>query len=186
MYLLTVRRCLYGHFETGSQKMDTVLDKGEKMEILNLKHLSKRYGTPENPIFALKNISLSINEGEFLAVTGASGSGKSSLLHIIGGIDTPTEGEVFIRGRSLFDMKEKERTEFRRNNIGLIYQFFNLLPILNVRENILLPVLLGGKNNGEMEVDVLLDELGLKTGLLICRGNYQEDNSKERQSDGRL
>lgn len=142
--------------------MDTVLDKGEKMEILNLKHLSKRYGTPENPIFALKNISLSINEGEFLAVTGASGSGKSSLLHIIGGIDTPTEGEVFIRGRSLFDMKEKERTEFRRNNIGLIYQFFNLLPILNVRENILLPVLLGGKNNGEMEVDVLLDELGLK------------------------
>ena len=131
------------------------------MEIVRVENLSKNYGTNENPVFALKNISLTINEGELVAITGTSGSGKSTLLHILGGIDYPSEGEVYIKGKKIFEMKEKERTEFRRTNIGLIYQFFNLLPILNVKENILLPVLLGGKTDAELP-DTLLNDLGLK------------------------
>lgn len=129
------------------------------MKIVEAKNLTKIYGSQENPVVALDHVSLEIEEGELVAITGTSGSGKSTLLHLLGGIDQPTEGEVYIRGTNFYELKEKERTEFRRHNIGLIYQFFNLIPILNVEENILLPARLSDKNSKMPEG--LLEEIGL-------------------------
>lgn len=129
------------------------------MEVVKVKNLSKVYGTDENPVYALNGVDLSIEQGEFLAIKGTSGSGKSTLLHILGGIDTPTEGEVWINGKNIAKMKEEERTLFRRENIGFIYQFFNLIPILNVEENILLPARLIDKKSKLPEN--FLEELGL-------------------------
>lgn len=131
------------------------------MEVVKVKNLSKVYGTDENPVYALNGVDLSIEQGEFLAIKGTSGSGKSTLLHILGGIDTPTEGEVWINGKNIAKMKEEERTLFRRENIGFIYQFFNLIPILNVEENILLPARLIDKKSKLPEN--FLEELGLES-----------------------
>lgn len=130
------------------------------MEVVNVRNLSKVYGSQDNQVYALKNVSLTIEEGELLAIKGTSGSGKSTLLHILGGIDMPTKGEVLINGEDMFQMKEDVRTKFRRENIGLIYQFFNLIPVLNVEENILLPARLIDKRSTMPEG--LLKDLGLE------------------------
>ena len=112
------------------------------MEILKIENLCKTYGKGENKVNAVDNVSLSIEKGEFVAIVGASGSGKSTLLHLIGGVDKPTSGKVFIDGVDIYKMSDDELSIFRRRQIGLIYQFYNLIPILNVCENITLPCLL--------------------------------------------
>ena len=130
------------------------------MEVVKVRNISKVYGTKENPIYALNQVNFSVEEGEFVAIKGTSGSGKSTLLHILGGIDVPTEVEMWINGKNLIEMKEEERTRFRRENIGLIYQFFNLIPVLNVEENILLPARL--IDRGAVLPKDMLKELGLE------------------------
>ena len=132
------------------------------MEILKIENLSKTYGKNEAKVDALKNIDLSINKGEFVAIVGPSGSGKSTLLHLIGGVDKPSEGKVYINDVDIYNLKEKDLSIFRRRNVGLIYQFYNLIPVLSVKENILLPAELDNRKIDEEYLDDLLKTLGLK------------------------
>lgn len=112
------------------------------IEILRVNNLSKKYTNGENIFYALKNINFSVKKGEFVAITGKSGSGKSTLLHILSGLDSKDEGEVIIDNQNIFELNDNDLTIFRRKNIGIIYQFYNLLPMLDVKENILMPTLL--------------------------------------------
>ena len=137
------------------------------MEILRVENLCKTYGKGENFVRAVDNISFSVNKGEFVAIVGASGSGKSTLLHLIGGVDRPTSGKVFIDGKDIYTLNDDNLAIFRRRQVGLIYQFYNLIPILNVEENITLPCNLDGK---EVDRDKL-EEL-LKTLKLSDRRNH--------------
>ncbi|MDR1800982.1 MAG: ABC transporter ATP-binding protein [Lachnospiraceae bacterium] len=130
------------------------------MEILKTQNVSKTFGTEENPVKALCDVSLSINKSEMLAIIGPSGCGKSTLLHVLGGIEAPTTGIVSILGEDLYQMNDSKMTTFRRNNIGMIYQFFNLLPVLSVEENIVLPLLLA-KKKPAFPLDELLKDMGL-------------------------
>ncbi|MCI8320761.1 MAG: ABC transporter ATP-binding protein [Lachnospiraceae bacterium] len=132
------------------------------MEVLRTEELTKEYGRGDNKVTALDHVSFSVEEGEFVTILGPSGSGKSTLLHLLGGVDVPTKGKVYIAGKSLYDMKENKRTVFRRREIGQIYQFFNLIPVLNVEENISLPVLLDHKKVDREFLASLLKILGLK------------------------
>ena len=132
------------------------------MEILRIENLSKTYGKNEAKVDALKNINLSINKGEFVAIVGPSGSGKSTLLHLIGGVDKPSEGRVYINDVDIYNLKEKDLSIFRRRNVGLIYQFYNLIPVLSVKENILLPAELDNRKIDKEYLDDLLKTLGLK------------------------
>lgn len=132
------------------------------MEILRVENLTKSYGKGETKVEALKNINLSINKGEFVAIVGPSGSGKSTLLHLIGGVDRPTSGKVFINDVDIYDLKEKDLSIFRRRNVGLIYQFYNLIPVLSAKENILLPAELDNRKIDKKYLDDLLKTLGLK------------------------
>ncbi len=132
------------------------------MEILRVEGLSKRYGKQGNTVNALNNVSFSINKGEFVAIIGPSGSGKSTLLHILGGVDRPTSGKVYIDGTDVFAQKDEELAVFRRRRVGLIYQFYNLIPVLDVAENITLPLLMDGKKVDKKYLNELLDNLGLK------------------------
>lgn len=136
------------------------------MEILKVYNLTKKYGKDENEVIAVNNISFSVNRGEFVAIVGSSGSGKSTLLHLIGGVDRPTSGKVYIDGKDIYSFNNDELARFRRKNIGLIYQFYNLLPILNVEENITLPCDLDGKNIDKKKLDELLKTLGLENRKL--------------------
>ncbi|MBU3177495.1 ABC transporter ATP-binding protein [Clostridium estertheticum] len=131
------------------------------MEILKVKNLNKTYGTGENKVEALKNINLVINKGEFVAIVGASGSGKSTLLHLLGGLDRPTSGNVVIDGESIYDYKEEKLAVFRRRKIGFVFQFYNLLPILDVEENIALPALLDNDKVDKVYLEELIKVLGL-------------------------
>ena len=131
------------------------------MEILKVEHLSKTYGTGEAKVEALKDACFSLQKGEFAAVVGESGSGKSTLLNCVGGLDTPTAGKVLLDGQDLFAMKENRRTVFRRQNIGFIFQSFQLIPELNVEQNILFPLLLDGRRPDGDELEELLATLGL-------------------------
>lgn len=131
------------------------------MNLLEVKNLSKTYGTGETAVHALKNASFSVSKGEFVAVVGESGSGKSTLLNLIGGLDTPTAGKVFLDGRDLFSMKERNLTVFRRRNIGFVFQSFNLIPELTVEQNILFPVLLDYQKPDQKYLEQLLDLLHL-------------------------
>lgn len=131
------------------------------MEILNVKHLSKTYGSGETKVEALRDVSFTMDKGEFTAVIGESGSGKSTLLHCIGALDEPTSGEVLIDGQNLFTMKEEARTIFRRRNIGFVFQAYQLVPELNVEQNIIFPLLLDRRQPKQAEVDDILDILGL-------------------------
>lgn len=131
------------------------------MEILKVEHLTKSYGEGENQIKALDDVSFSVQKGEFVAVVGASGSGKSTLIHLIGGVDKPTSGNVFVGGVDVYAQTEDELAIFRRRQIGLIYQFYNLIPVLNVEENISLPVLMDGRKVNQDRLEELLKMLNL-------------------------
>ena len=131
------------------------------MEILRVENLTKVYGSGNNKVVALDNVSFSVEKGEFVSIVGASGSGKSTLLHLLGGVDRPTSGKVFINDTDIFKMNDDELAIFRRRQVGLIYQFYNLIPILNVRENITLPLELDNKRVSDEEVDNLIKMLGL-------------------------
>lgn len=131
------------------------------MEILRVENLTKVYGSGNNKVVALDNVSFSVEKGEFVSIVGASGSGKSTLLHLLGGVDRPTSGKVLINDTDIFKMNDDELAIFRRSQVGLIYQFYNLIPILNVRENITLPLELDNKRVNDEEVDNLIKMLGL-------------------------
>lgn len=135
------------------------------MEILKCKNLSKIYGFGDNQVYALKNINLSIKKGEFVAIKGRSGSGKSTLLHLFAGIDTPSNGEVIINNKNIYKMKDKELTIFRRKNIGVIYQFYNLIPTLTIKENILLPRILDKRDIDNKIFNKLVKKLGVNYKL---------------------
>ena len=132
------------------------------MEILRVEHLSKIYGTGENAVKALDNVSFSVHKGDFVAITGPSGSGKSTLLHILGGVDEPTAGKVYVDGKDVYSQNSEQLAVFRRRQVGLIYQFYNLIPVLDVRENITLPLLLDGRKVNAEYYNELLNTLDLK------------------------
>lgn len=132
------------------------------MEILKVENLCKQYGKGESKVTALDNVSFTVNKGEFVAIVGASGSGKSTLLHLIGGVDRPTSGKVFIDGKDIYKFNDDELAIFRRRQVGLIYQFYNLIPILNVEENITLPLKLDNRNIDKQRLDELIKVLGLE------------------------
>ena len=133
------------------------------MEILKVENLTKIYGKDNNKVVALDHVSFSVEKGEFVAIVGASGSGKSTLLHLMGGVDTPTSGKVFIDGKDIYSLSSDNLAIFRRREVGLIYQFYNLIPILNVEENILLPLELDNRKVDKFELNELLKVLGLQS-----------------------
>lgn len=132
------------------------------MKMLKVENLCKTYGTKETKVEALKNVSFSVSKGEFIAIVGPSGSGKSTLLHILGGVERPTSGHVYVEGEDIVFQNENNLALYRRRQVGLIYQFYNLIPILNVKENISLPVLLDGKKPDEKYLQELIEVLGLQ------------------------
>jgi len=132
------------------------------MEILRVENLTKTYGKGNTLVKALDKVSFSVNKGEFVAIVGASGSGKSTLLHLLGGVDRPTSGSITVDGENVYKLNETNLAIFRRRKVGLIYQFYNLIPILNVTENITLPILLDNKKVDEKYLDELIDILDLK------------------------
>ncbi len=135
------------------------------MAILSTDNLRKKYGKGESEVHALDGVSICVEKGEFVAVVGTSGSGKSTLLHMLGGLDRPTEGKVYVDGKDIFSLKEEELTIFRRRKIGFVFQNYNLVPVLNVYENIVLPVQLDGKEPDRAYIDNLIETLGLKEKL---------------------
>lgn len=131
------------------------------MEILKVENLTKKYGEGENEVIAIDNVSFSVESGDFIAIVGASGSGKSTLLHLIGGVDRPTSGKVYIDGKDIYKMNDDKLAIFRRRQVGLIYQFYNLIPILNIEENITLPLSLDKRSVNKEKLDSLLSLLNL-------------------------
>lgn len=132
------------------------------MEILKVEELTKIYGKGETQVTALDHVSFSVQKGEFVAIVGSSGSGKSTLLHLLGGVDRPTSGKIFVDSEDVYKLNETNLAIFRRRQVGLIYQFYNLIPILNVKENITLPILLDNKKVDEVYLKELIDTLGLQ------------------------
>lgn len=141
------------------------------MTILQTKDLKKIYGGGETAVHALDGLNLSVEKGEFLAIVGTSGSGKSTLLHMLGGLDRPTSGTVTVDGRDIFTLKDEELTIFRRRKIGFVFQNYNLVPVLNVYENIVLPIQLDGNQPDEAYVNQIIETLGLQTKLQNLPGN---------------
>ena len=154
------------------------------MEILRVENLSKIYGKGETAVKALDNISFSVNQGEFVAIIGPSGSGKSTLLHTLGGVDTPTSGKVFIENTDVYALDETKLAIFRRRQIGLIYQFYNLIPVLSVEENITLPLLLDGRKADKGQLNEIISTLGL-TDRLNHLPNQLSGGQQQRVSIGR-
>lgn len=140
------------------------------MEILRTEGLKKVYGSGENAVHALDGVSLSVEKGEFAAIVGTSGSGKSTLLHMLGGLDRPTEGSVFVDGKDIFSLKDEELTIFRRRKIGFVFQAYNLVPVLNVYENIVLPIELDGAEADKDFVQEIIETLGLSERLSALPG----------------
>lgn len=136
-----------------------------EMDILKVEHVSKIYGTGETSVKALDDVSFSVEQGQFVAIIGPSGSGKSTLLHILGGVDTPTSGKVYVDGNDMYTLNESALAIFRRRQIGLIYQFYNLIPVLNVEENITLPILLDHRKVDQNNLSDLVKTLGLSSRL---------------------
>lgn len=154
------------------------------MEILRIEHLSKVYGQGENQVRAVDDVSFSVEKGEFLAIIGPSGSGKSTLLHILGGVDRPTSGKVYVDGQDVYAQDEDHLAIFRRRQVGLIYQFYNLIPVLNVVENMTLPVLMDGRAVNRQQLDELLDVLDLR-GREKHLPNQLSGGQQQRVSIGR-
>ena len=154
------------------------------MEIMRIEHLTKTYGTGENIVHAVNDISFSVEKGEFLAIIGPSGSGKSTLLHILGGVDRPTSGSVWVNGQDVYAQDEEQLAIFRRRQVGLIYQFYNLIPVLNVVENITLPVLLDGRKVNRDRLEDLMTTLNL-TDRANHLPNQLSGGQQQRVSIGR-
>ncbi len=154
------------------------------MEILRVENLTKVYGTGENEVRALDSVSFSVRKGEFVAIIGPSGSGKSTLLHILGGVDKPTGGKVFMNGQDVYAQNDDQLAIFRRRQVGLIYQFYNLIPVLNVTENITLPVLMDGRKVNEERLEELMNTLKLK-GREHHLPNQLSGGQQQRVSIGR-
>lgn len=154
------------------------------MEILKVENLRKTYGTGENQVHALDGVSFTVNKGEFIAIIGPSGSGKSTLLHILGGVDKPTSGKVYMNGNDVYAQNDEQLAIFRRREVGLIYQFYNLIPVLNVVENITLPVLMDGQKVNEERLQELLTTLKL-TGRENHLPNQLSGGQQQRVSIGR-
>ena len=131
------------------------------MEILRVENLTKVYGKDSTKVIALDHVFFSVNKGEFVAIVGASGSGKSTLLHLLGGVDRPTSGKVFVDGKDIYELNDDKLAIFRRRQVGLIYQFYNLIPILNVEENITLPLALDNRDVNKDKLDEMINLLGL-------------------------
>ena len=132
------------------------------MEILKVENLTKTYGSGENLVNAVDDVSFSVEKGEFVAIVGASGSGKSTLLHLIGGVDRPTSGKIFVDGNDISKMNDDKLAVFRRRQVGIVYQFYNLIPILTVEENITLPCDLDGRGVDRARLEMILDSFGLR------------------------
>lgn len=154
------------------------------MEILRVENLCKTYGKGENKVKALDNVSFSVNKGEFVAIIGPSGSGKSTLLHILGGVDKPSSGKVYMDGKDVYAQDDEQLAIFRRRQVGLIYQFYNLIPVLNVTENITLPVLMDGREVNKERLNELLVTLKL-TGRENHLPNQLSGGQQQRVSIGR-
>lgn len=154
------------------------------MKILEVSHLTKIYGKGETQVQALNDVSFSVNRGEFVAITGPSGSGKSTLLHILGGVDVPTEGKVIIDGTDIYELNETKLAIFRRRQIGLIYQFYNLIPVLDVEENMMLPLLLDGQKADPDYVRELIRTLGMEMRMKHLP-NQLSGGQQQRVSIGR-
>ena len=154
------------------------------MEILRVEHLSKVYGKGETQVCALNDVSFSVNKGEFVAIIGPSGSGKSTLLHILGGVDRPSGGKVYVENTDIYRLNESKLAVFRRRQIGLIYQFYNLIPVLNVEENMTLPLLLDGHKVDEKRLLELVQSLGLQNRLRHLP-NQLSGGQQQRVSIGR-
>lgn len=154
------------------------------MEVLRVENLVKTYGKGDNQVRALDGVSFSVKKGEFVAIIGPSGSGKSTLLHILGGVDEPTLGKVYMEGQDVYAQDEEQLAIFRRRQVGLIYQFYNLIPVLNVTENMTLPVLLDGREVNEKRLKELVVTLGLK-GREKHLPNQLSGGQQQRVSIGR-
>lgn len=154
------------------------------MKILDVKYLSKIYGKGDTMVKALDNVSFSVEQGEFVAIIGPSGSGKSTLLHILGGVDTPTSGSVVINDTDISTLDETALAIFRRRQIGLVYQFYNLIPILTVEENLTLPLLLDGRKPDKKQISSLIERLGLSQRLTHLP-NQLSGGQQQRVSIGR-
>jgi len=154
------------------------------MEILKVQDLTKTYGKGNTLVKALNKINFSVEKGEFVAIVGASGSGKSTLLHLLGGVDRPTSGKIFVNGIDVYKLNETDLAVFRRRQVGLIYQFYNLIPILNVAENITLPILLDNKKVDEEYLNELIDVLDLKNRIKHLP-NELSGGQQQRVSIGR-
>ena len=154
------------------------------MEILRVEKLCKEYGKGQTKVKALDNVSFSVEKGEFVAIVGASGSGKSTLLHLLGGVDRPNSGKVFIEGKDIYKLNDDELAIFRRRQVGLIYQFYNLIPILNVEENITLPLSLDGRKVDEKRLEELINLLGL-SGRRTHLPNELSGGQQQKTSIGR-
>ena len=152
------------------------------MEILKVDNLCKKFGNGENEVWALKGVSFTVNKGEFVAIVGRSGSGKSTLLHMLGGVDIPTSGKIFVDGSEIFQKNQEQLAIFRRRQVGLIYQFYNLIPVLNVEENMIMPLKLDGRKINKEHLEELLEVLDLvirrpaakgfhRKGVNPCTGN---------------
>lgn len=154
------------------------------MEILRTESLTKSYGEGESKVIALRDVTFSVEKGQFVSIVGASGSGKSTLLHILGGVDRPTSGKVFVEDREISTLKENELALFRRRNVGLIYQFYNLIPTINVKKNILLPLLLDGRTPDMEHFNEIVSMLGLENRLMHYPGQLS-GGQQQRAAIGR-
>lgn len=154
------------------------------MEILKVENITKTYGTGNNQVHALNNVSFSIKKGEFVAIIGPSGSGKSTLLHILGGVDKPSSGKVYLGGKDIYAQNDEQLAIFRRREVGLIYQFYNLIPVMNVIENITLPVLMDGRKVNQERLNELLSVLNLH-GRENHLPNQLSGGQQQRVSIGR-
>ena len=154
------------------------------MNILSIEHLTRVYGTGDTAVTALNDVNFTVEAGEFIAIIGSSGSGKSTLMHLMGGVDRPTSGTVKLQGQDIFARNDEQLAVFRRREVGLIYQFYNLIPVLDVVENMTLPVLMDGRSVNEQRLSALVRALGL-TGREHCLPNQLSGGQQQRVAIGR-
>lgn len=178
------RIVIFSHYDRKRTRKEYDKTGGLNVEILRAEHLTKKYGKGENEVIAVNDMSFSVEQGEFVAIVGSSGSGKSTLLHLLGGVDRPTSGKVFIEGTDIYELNDDKLAIFRRRQVGLIYQFYNLIPILNVEENITLPCELDGRTVEPQAMQEMLATLGLEKRVAHLP-NQLSGGQQQRVSIGR-